>query len=116
MASFSLEGTILALLHTRGPGKTICPSDAARAVAGPGDPSGWRPLMEPVREAARRLVNSGQIVVTQHGRPSILPLRKAPSAYDCAETESDSAGDASLPDPFLQICHHIPHCDKEAAS
>lgn len=59
-----LETTILDLLDQRGRGKTICPSDAARAV---GTDDSWRDLMEPARRAARRLVASGQVVVTQGG-------------------------------------------------
>ena len=62
---------ILQLLDQRGEGKTICPSDVARAVYGEqqgGSPDdGWRDLMEPVRRAARRLVAEGQVVVTQGG-------------------------------------------------
>jgi hypothetical protein len=59
-----LESAILELLARRGPGKTICPSDAARLL----DPDGWRELMEPAREAARRLVEEGRIVITQRGK------------------------------------------------
>ncbi|WP_368498482.1 DUF3253 domain-containing protein [Herbiconiux sp. A18JL235] len=60
-----LESTILDLLARRAP-STICPSDAARAaVEGTDEP--WRPLMEPVRDAARRLVARGEVEVTQHG-------------------------------------------------
>ena len=62
-----LEGTILRLLGERGAGKTICPSEAARAVAGD-DREAWEPLMEPARAAARRLVAAGQIVITQGGQ------------------------------------------------
>ena len=60
----ALEQAILELLDRRGEGKTICPSDAARLLA----PEDWRPLMQPVREAASRLVARGDIVVTQHGK------------------------------------------------
>ena len=59
-----LEATILGLLDQRGRGKTICPSDAARAV---GTDDTWRDLMEPARRAARRLVAAGEVVVTQGG-------------------------------------------------
>ncbi|MBX7445550.1 MULTISPECIES: DUF3253 domain-containing protein [unclassified Arthrobacter] len=58
-----LEATILGLLASRAPAATICPSDAARAVGG----DEWRALMEPVRQAARRLVESGAVQVTQGG-------------------------------------------------
>lgn len=63
----ALEARILTLLHTRGAGKTICPSEAARAVAGGEERALWEPLMEPARAAARRLVAEGKIVITQGG-------------------------------------------------
>ncbi|MEU2117379.1 DUF3253 domain-containing protein [Streptomyces sp. NPDC016459] len=63
-----LERAILELLEKRGPTASICPSDAARAVY-KGDDDGWRALMEPARSAARRLVTSGEVEITQGGRP-----------------------------------------------
>jgi hypothetical protein len=63
----ALEEAILQLLAERGAGKTICPSEAARAVGGE-DRAAWEPLMEPARAAARRLVAEGKIVITQGGR------------------------------------------------
>lgn len=59
----SLERLIDDLLDTRAAGATICPSDVARAYA----PEDWRPLMEPVRRAARRMVARGALEITQHG-------------------------------------------------
>ena len=53
----------MSLLRQRG-GKTICPSEAARSV----DPEGWRGLMEPARQAARRLVARGDVEIFQQGR------------------------------------------------
>ncbi|MDQ0988683.1 DUF3253 domain-containing protein [Streptomyces sp. V2I9] len=63
-----LEQAILDLLERRGPTATICPSDAARSVY-EGDDDGWRSLMEPARQAARRLVGAGRVDITQKGRP-----------------------------------------------
>lgn len=63
-----LERVILELLDRRDPTATICPSDAARALYA-GDDDGWRALMEPARRAARRLVESGEVEITQGGRP-----------------------------------------------
>ena len=60
-----IRATILALLERRDPGKTICPSDAARALAG----ERFRPLMAPVREVAAQLADEGRIEITQGGRP-----------------------------------------------
>jgi hypothetical protein len=63
------EGAILELLARRDPGRTICPSDAARALGGD---AGFRPLMPLVREAAGALAAAGRIEVTQRGRPVAL--------------------------------------------
>jgi len=59
---------MLRLLEERGEGKTICPSEAARAVAGSEERAKWEPLMSAVREVAVRMVEEGKIVVTQKGR------------------------------------------------
>jgi hypothetical protein len=60
----ALEAAILELLEQRAAGATICPSEAARWVA-----TDWRPLLEPARQAARRLVAAGRLEITQRGRP-----------------------------------------------
>ena len=60
------ERANLELLARRDPGKTICPSDAARAMGGD---DAFRPLMPVVRDAARALVAEGRIEVTQKGEP-----------------------------------------------
>ena len=59
----ALEREVLALLERRPGGATICPSEAARAVA-----EDWRPLMERARMAVRRLVVAGAVEVTQRGK------------------------------------------------
>jgi len=59
-----LEAAILGLLRERAAGHTICPSEAARRVR----PEGWEALMEPARQAARRLVHAGRIEILQRGR------------------------------------------------
>jgi hypothetical protein len=72
----ALEQAILTLLAERATdgdtSKTICPSEAAKLVAGDTrakarqERRNWEALMEPARSAARRLVTSGKIVITQH--------------------------------------------------
>jgi hypothetical protein len=62
-ADRELEQRIRTLLSTRAATATICPSDVARATA-----EDWRPLMEPVRRAARRLVAAGEVDIVQGGR------------------------------------------------
>lgn len=59
----ALERKVVELLEQRAAGATICPSEAARAVA-----EDWRPLMERARMAARRLVDAGAVEITQRGR------------------------------------------------
>lgn len=57
-----IERTIDALLDERGEGKTICPSEAARALA-----EDWRPLMDEVRDVAFGMADDGRVEVTQKG-------------------------------------------------
>jgi hypothetical protein len=54
---------ILAATAARGPGRSVCPSEIARAL----DPAGWRALMPAVRAAAAALAAEGAIRVTQRG-------------------------------------------------
>ncbi|MDX1883378.1 DUF3253 domain-containing protein [Mycolicibacterium sp. 120270] len=60
-----LRETILELSRERAPAKSICPSDAARAVGG----DKWRDLMEDARDTARELAREGKVVITQKGEP-----------------------------------------------
>ena len=61
-----LADAILALLDARADGATICPSEAARRVAGDADDA-WRELMPAARAVASQLVADGRIEVTQGG-------------------------------------------------
>ncbi len=70
-----LERTILRLLDQRAATSTICPSDAARAV---GDEDSWRSLMDLAREAAGRLVRSGEVEITQRGEVVDLSTATGP--------------------------------------
>ncbi|MFZ9707967.1 MAG: DUF3253 domain-containing protein [Ilumatobacteraceae bacterium] len=60
----ALERAILELLATRSRDSSICPSEAARHVGG----ENWQSLMEPARMAARRLVDRGEVQITQGGQ------------------------------------------------
>lgn len=57
-----LREALLAKARTRRPGTTFCPSEIARDLA-----ADWRPLMEPLRRAARELAREGRLQVTQKG-------------------------------------------------
>jgi Protein of unknown function (DUF3253) len=69
-----LRAVILELLERRGPGKTICPSDAARALAG----QDFRPLMDMARAVAAELVADGEIEVTQRGEVVDIAQARGP--------------------------------------
>jgi len=69
-----LERRILDLLASRAATSTICPSDVARQVA----PDDWRPLMGPVRDAAQRLVDRGEVEITQKGEVVDLATVRGP--------------------------------------
>ncbi len=78
----SIEVAMLDLLAARGPDKTICPSEVARAV----DPEGWRRVMPHVRPAAAALARQGRVVITRHGEAvdpetfkGVWRIRSAPS-------------------------------------
>lgn len=59
----ALRAAILRLSRERGPEKTICPSDAARAVGG----DHWRDLMDDARAIARELARNGEVEISQKG-------------------------------------------------
>ncbi len=60
----AMEAAIVDLLNARARDASICPSEAARLVAG----EQWKEAMEPARRAARRLVAEGLVVITQKGQ------------------------------------------------
>ena len=63
-----IEATMLRLVAERGADKTVCPSEVARALGGPG-PEDWRHLMQPVRRVAVRLVREGKVTILRGGVP-----------------------------------------------
>lgn len=58
-----IEATILRLAGARGPHASICPTEAARALA-----AEWRPLLGAVRRTAASLANAGRIDILRKGR------------------------------------------------
>ena len=54
------------LLAKRGTGKTICPSEAARLLAGNG--GDWRGRMDGVHAAARSLADAGEVQLSWKGQ------------------------------------------------
>lgn len=69
------EQAIRSLLADRDEGKTICPSEAARAIGGD---EGFRALMNVVRDAAREMVARDELEVTQGGDVVDLDSARGP--------------------------------------
>ncbi|HHP7235270.1 MAG TPA: DUF3253 domain-containing protein [Desulfobacterales bacterium] len=87
-----LEKAILELLGDRASGASICPSEAARRLRPPDAEDSWRELMQPVRNAARRLAASNRIVFLQAGRPVDPSRAKGPVRLKLA-TGNPAGGD-----------------------
>ena len=63
------EQAILTLLAARGATKSICPTEAARKLAGNPDDDRWRAALSPVRLAAQRLARAGRLQILHKGKP-----------------------------------------------
>ena len=69
-----IDDVIRRLVRERGEGKTICPSEVARAMTD----TNWRSWMPRVREAAGKLLDRREIAVTQKGKPVDPRTAKGP--------------------------------------
>ncbi|MEM9809839.1 MAG: DUF3253 domain-containing protein [Pseudomonadota bacterium] len=78
LPSMTPRQAILSLLYERAAGKTICPSEAARRLAGAGD---WRALMTDIRTAGRALADEGVLVVRQGGETVDPRTARGPIRY-----------------------------------
>ena len=85
-----IEDAVFALLTARDPGKTICPSEAAKAV----DPEGWRRLMPQVRATAVGLARAGRLEITRKGRAVDPDAFKGVYRLRLPGTESPAEEDA----------------------
>jgi len=83
-----IDAAILALVAACGAGRSIDPSEVARALA-PAEPrDAWRRLMPHVRVRALALARAGRIEVLRKGRPvadldavkGVIRLRGAPTS------------------------------------
>jgi hypothetical protein len=66
--AMNIEAITAALLHLaaeRGPEKSLCPTDVARAVSA----ENWRPLLGAVRKVAADLARQGKIEILRKGKP-----------------------------------------------
>ncbi|MQX35338.1 DUF3253 domain-containing protein [Roseospira navarrensis] len=62
-----IADAILTAVTERGPGKTLCPSEVARTLAGDGPD--WRPWLRSVRATAIALAKDGRIGIYRKGKP-----------------------------------------------
>ena len=67
--SRAIEAALLRLVAERGLGKTLDPTEVARALGGD-HPDGWGPLMQPIRRVAVWLAEQGRIVILRKGKPA----------------------------------------------
>ena len=68
-----IRAALIDLALRRGSTKTICPSEAARALS-----SDWRPLMPAIRRVAAEMVAEGALQATQRGRKVDLAIARGP--------------------------------------
>lgn len=60
---------ILRLAAAQEPGRSICPTDAARALAAAAGAPDWHAVLPSVRRAAARLAREGRIEILRKGKP-----------------------------------------------
>lgn len=63
----TIKTTILRLVDGRDDGKSICPSEVARDLAGNNEKE-WRLLMKPIRRIAVDLAVAGEIEIARKGK------------------------------------------------
>lgn len=103
-----LTATISSMLAEHGEGKTICPSEVARALAG-SDETEWRKLMKPIRAAAVRMARDGLLTIRRKGRivdpgdfKGVYRIGAPPGAEDAAEEDGPGAGNSASMRPVSQ--------------
>jgi hypothetical protein len=69
MTTDPAEQAILDLVTARGAAASICPTEAARSLAGKPADESWRKFLHPVRLAAQRLAKAGRIDILRKGKP-----------------------------------------------
>lgn len=95
-----VDTKILALCSAQPPGKSICPTDVAKALAR--EDGNWRHMMGRIRKRAIALARAGQIDILRKGKPveslddlrGVIRLRAKPAGAPGAE---GAAADASEP-------------------
>ncbi|WP_415405236.1 DUF3253 domain-containing protein [Tateyamaria sp. SN3-11] len=76
MDDAQIRAAILDAVHARGAGKTICPSEVARALR-----DDWRDLMQDIRRIGQILADEGQLAVTQRRQTVDATRAKGPIRF-----------------------------------
>jgi hypothetical protein len=97
-----IAGEILRHVQARGPGKSICPSEVARAYAEqrrkPTDPPDlWRSYMNPVRQQAKALARQGHIAILRKGR-AVDPHAPIKGVIRLALPQAEEVPEAGVPE------------------
>ena len=61
----AITDALLRIAAERGPEKSLCPTDVARAVSA----ENWRPVLSAVRKVAADLARQGKIEILRKGKP-----------------------------------------------
>lgn len=67
--SETIEDLVLRLARERGAGKTICPTEAAKAAADQRGEEDWRGRLSNVKAAAVKLAKRGGVAIYRKGKP-----------------------------------------------
>ncbi|BCP54078.1 hypothetical protein K32_26950 [Kaistia sp. 32K] len=84
-----LQSTLLDLLAALPAGKSVDPTEVARAVAG-GDEKIWRLQMVPIRAIAVRLAEEGKVSILRKGKP--VDPRDFKGVYRIGHPVADAPG------------------------
>lgn len=93
MSDDEIKRAITGLLASRQPDATICPSEAARALA----PADWRPLMPRVRAVAVAMAGRGELEIRQRG-VAVSPDAPLHGPIRLAVPPARTAGHPTTPD------------------
>ena len=88
-----IRAAIAGLLENRQPPATICPSEAAKALA----PDEWRPLMTRVREVAIAMAQEDHLEIRQGGR-TVVPDGSVRGPIRLGRTNTNAADHPTTPD------------------
>lgn len=94
-----VDTKILALCNAQAPGKSICPTDVAKALAR--EDGNWRHMMGRIRKRAIALARTGQIDILRKGKPvesledlrGVIRLRAKPAGDTPPEGVIDDASE-----------------------